>query len=263
MRVVLSKPPLVYVLGQITISPVQLIKNFIPEIQESLRKDFPGYEEIQAAEMQLTPGAMPVFSPFTQWHFTNQSRTLGILIQHNALTIHSSKYESFAQLSDSFSEAIKKINAILDIGFYSRIGLRYINFINQSIDKHINNQLLGFRINSSNSLEDTFFTRTETVQKTMHGTLKIQAVHADKSFIQNHEKICVPPDLMPIAGYLNLQNCESTSPYFVVLDIDHFMINNDSNFDQKEIFIKLENLHKEIYSTFRQAVTDTAISDWR
>lgn len=262
MRAVLSKPPLVYVLAQITISPIQAMANYIPDIQENLRKDFPGYEEIQATEIQLTAGSMPVLSPFTQWHFTNQSRTLGILIQHNALTIHSSKYDSFVQLSNSFSDAIRKINAILKIGFYSRIGLRYINFIPQSIDKYINKQLLGFRVNPGNNSEDIFFTRTETVQQTIHGTLKIQTVHAHKNSIQNHEKICIPPDLMPIAGYLNLQNDESTSPYFVILDIDHFMMNNDSNFDAKEIFIKLENLHKEIYSTFREAVTDIAISDW-
>lgn len=261
MNVILTKSPLVYVLGQIVISPIQAIKNYIPDIQESLRKDFPGYEEISATELQLRPGSEPFFQPFTQWHFTNQSRTLGILIQHNALTIHSSKYESFAHLSDSFSEAIRKINAILEIGFYSRIGLRYVNFINQSIDKYIDEQLLGFRINPENSLEDIFFTRTETIQDTIYGTLKIQAVHAHKSSIQN-EKISIPPDLMPLAGCLNLQDCESSSPYFVLLDIDHFMRNNDSNFDQEEIFSKLENLHKEIYSTFSAAVTDAAISDW-
>lgn len=264
----LSKPPLTYVLAQIKISQILDIEKFIPQLQEAIRKDFPRFDkfEIQSFEIKknIDKEKFDVRqNTQTQWHFTDKTSTVGILVDNNSIMIHTSKYNSYNDLNETLQSILEKFHNILSISLYTRLGLRYINLIQSNVTEYIRANFNDLIINNN-----SYITKIDTAQNTDNGILKVQATFSsDDNMLKTNNpltNIYLPFDLQQSANYLSFEHHKKNSSTieYLMLDIDHFS-EKEGDFDLSSILMQLEKLHEGIETAFYNAVTETALIDWK
>src|SRR5882762_5816637 len=122
--------PLVYVIGQVRISPVVAIEKYIPEIQEQLRhKGFPRFVKGQIQEIRFAIDAAPKMSVVDRYEFQNKESTSGIALATDSISLHTSKYEVYEKFEETFSTALTIIHQVVSLSLVERMGLRYIDLI--------------------------------------------------------------------------------------------------------------------------------------
>ena len=271
MSMQLKNSPLTYVLVQVKISQILEVENYIPKLQEMIRKDFPLFKKINIQKIEIKQNVeKPEISTFNQWHFTDKNSTTGILIDAASIIFHTTMHSSFETLIDKFKKILSDFNKQLGITLYTRLGVRYVNCINSPIEKIIKKELQGFSIDNKNFFKGTYLTKTETTQITMDGAIKIQAIHVnDKNFIANLKNIedsdvFISPDLKQVASYLSFDHHENKKPSkdYLILDIDNFS-EQKNDFKVDDILKNLEKLHEGIDIAFKNAVTDVALKEWK
>lgn len=259
----LTKSPLTYVLGQVKISPIVGIQRHIPDIQEKLRKDLPKFNEIETLGVNVQSNQKDV-RVNTQWHFYDKKSTTGVLIEKDMIIFHTTNYHTFDQFSDFLERTLKNIHEVINIGLCTRFGLRYINFVDEDIEKCVQKPLLGFPLDFEDIKEsDQGFHRTESVNKTKcGGILKLQSTYTHVTQVNKKDFLLfVPPDLSPVAGLLTYNRSEPKGKLFL-LDIDHFMLKKDIDFDMEEIIKNFSLLHDGISNAFLSAITNEAKTLW-
>ena len=264
MKRQLRKSPLTYVIAVVKISPIMELKNYIPRMHESIRKDFPICNPIDIRAIEMGPNKELVISEITQWHFADKLSTTGILADANTIMFHTTQYDLFENLVGKFKKVIDNFNAVLEIGLYMRIGLRYINMINIEPKKYLQKELLGFHLQKSEKFKEQYLTKSETIQKTDRGVAKIKTTYLSKDFISDNKDILVPMDLRQGASYLKFDAHAKKMPSdnYAMLDIDHF-IEESKDFNGAEIIKQLKQLHDGCYDIFTHSVTKEALEEWR
>lgn len=263
MTMVLTNSPLIYVLGQVRISPIFQIEKYIGDIQENLRAELPE-SHINKAKVITFDGKEATHETIKQWHFSNIDKTYGIMVQRDSIIIHTTHYDSFAIFSEQLNSAILKIDEILEIGAYNRIGIRYINLITTKIDEYVNNQLLGFHPTFNFNLSKEFFNKTDHVTNTKYGTLKLQSIYTYLNEIADEDvkHSLLPPDLLPAANLLNPKVREKIDEKLLLLDIDHYTKSEIRKFNSDEIKGQLLKLNSCIFDAFKASVSKKAIKAW-
>ncbi|NNM58274.1 MAG: TIGR04255 family protein [Legionellales bacterium] len=263
----LTKSPLSYVLAQVRISPIMNLETFISTLQGSIRKDFPLCNKIQIKAIEFNQQSEPSVKEMTQWHFADKLNITGIIADTNTITIHTTHYETFDKLINKLKIVLDKFNSILEIGLYSRIGIRYINAIHHTPEKYLNKELLGFHLEKNSGFKDKFFIKSETIQETNEGLINIKVSHFNAKEIISEKNILIPQDLMQSASYLALDtnNQAKALSNFAILDIDHFTEGQEKNkdFNITEIVKKIEKLHEGIVIAFENSITPTALEEWK
>lgn len=258
----LSKPPVTYVLAQVKFSNIENIESRIPELQEKIRRSFPHYEKVNIQKIHLIEGRQADLAALIQWHFMDKAKQTGIILDNQTLTIHTSRYEQFHPLLDSFEKVATQFHEVLKISLSTRLGLRYINLIDNGLD-NINPRLQGFQLTDNEFNKDQFLAKTETTQRSQAGFVKVQATRiANKKVIAGIQNIFAPPDLADIAKLLSFNHYKEPEREFLILDIDHF--NNDqSDFDVKEILQRFHKLQELVYKAFCQAIGQANLTNWK
>lgn len=258
----LSKPPVTYILAQIKFSNIEGIGGRIPELQDKIRGTFPHYQKVNIQSIQLRDGQQPNVVVFTQWHFMDKEKQVGIILDKETLTIHTSRYEQFQPLLDSFEKVAVQFHEVLNFSLSTRLGLRYINLIEDGLTE-IHTGLQGFQLRDNGFDDKQFLTRTETTQRSHEGIIKVQVTRiADKKVIEGMQNVFVPLDLADMAKLLSFDHRKGPKKEFLLLDIDHF--NNDQhNFDVKEILKRFNKLQELIYQAFCQAVGPANLDKWK
>lgn len=258
----LSKPPVTYALAQVKFSNIENIESRIPELQEKIRSFFPHFQKLDIQTIQLKEGQQLNASVWTQWHFIDKEKQTGIILDKQSLTIHTSHYEQFQPLLESFEKVATRFHEILNFSLSTKIGLRYINIIENGLTE-INSGLQGFLLKGDGFNKKHFFTRTETTQPTNAGFIKVQATRiTDKQAIANIKNVFVPPDLADIAKLLSFNHHKEPKHEFLVLDLDHFN-NSQSDFDVKQILQYFNQIQELLYQAFCQAIGQANLDNWR
>lgn len=128
----LSRQPLVFVLGQVSISPREKMADYVPEIQEKFaRSGYPNFKESKVAKVQFGPGNIETHSE-TLWKFLNQDRTTNVILLKDSFGLQTTAYKRF----EDFAEQLKLAASIIlsktehdQFGRILRIGLRYVNLV--------------------------------------------------------------------------------------------------------------------------------------
>ncbi len=255
----LKKSPLAYVLAQVKISSIENIEKYVPELQDDIRKeDFPTFNKINLQTIEINENIKPNICTATQWHFKDKESETGILLDKQAITIHTSRYQGF----DAFTSTIKKVltvfNKTLGIALSTRIALRYINVVQTNIEKYINRELLGFY----NKADKEFLSNTETIHRNEDEDkyTVIRSTH-NKNFRISEKNLLIPLDLASVANHLSFEHQKQPENDYVIIDIDNFY-RKQSEFDIQSIMKKLSALHSEIYDIFCNASTSDALKSW-
>jgi len=247
--------PLVYVIGQVRISPVVAIEKYIPEIQEQLRhKGFPRFVKGQMQEISFEIDAAPKLHIVTRYEFQNKEGTSGITLATDFISLHTSKYEVYEKFEVTFGTALAIIHQVVNLNLLERVGLRYIDLIRlnagEKFSDYLQSGLLGLEeemLGVQKSLS-----RFELVGVTDVGKLVVRYTQSDNGTF-------LPPDLMPSPLKHDIQILPGETVAF--LDLDHFA-DESQDFEIGSVLETLRRLHGNLDRTFRSAVTNVALQKW-
>ena len=240
---------------QVKITPVLSLKEYIPGVQETFRKKgFPRYSEGLLQRFGIDEKLSPGITRVPRFEFYDKDMKTGILLQPDAITVHTNRYTSFEDFQRIVQLAAATLKEKADIALVERVGLRYVNCIRPD-DAHpltyylkpglhglseaelgVKTMLLTFAMNCSTNL----------------GTMLIRLYQQKGSVL--------PFDVQPI----NLSYTDGGKADEVVslLDLDHFS-EQSFDFDVEAICGLGWKLHDPLDLAFRNAVTPEALKMWR
>lgn len=257
----LTIPPLTYVLLQLKFSSIENIAIYITRLQDKIRDIFPHYQEVNIQAIQLGDGQTFNTTTLKQWHFMNKEKNTGVILDKETITIHTSRYDQFLPMLNIFKDVSTRFQEILNISLFTRLGLRYINLIEDGLTD-IDEGLQGFQLTDHSFDSTQFITRTETTQRSQEGFVKIQATRiGDKKIIGPVKNIFVPPELVETATFLSFGHQTEPKENFLMLDIDHFSETQD-DFDIPKILSCFTRLQEVLYQVFCQAVGPKNLKNW-
>jgi uncharacterized protein (TIGR04255 family) len=255
-------------LAQVNISPIAAIADFVPQLQEVFRQDFPEYKSVNVqCHIELPTKTITDFVN-QQWHFLDKEASTGILFDSNIIIVHTNRYKGFVDIIEIIKGVLNKFNEKLKISSYKRLGLRYVNVVQNDIDDYLKKEFLGFPL-PTNELElyvNKFLTKTEKIQEFKQGsTIKIQSTYVGKDILRTDVNNLVPLDLAQTAGILSFPQEKQPKDDFLILDIDHFIEQQllpYKDFAVDNIIAAFDDLHEVVDEVFYSAITKKAVQDW-
>ena len=259
----LKRAPLVYAVAMVEFAPVPKMKDYINDIMESLRSDYPDIGEFITQSWEVNfkdAGAIETREKKdNNWKLNNVDSSWGVSINENCVILQTTKYTHFDELSKKLTKILEVICLIAHIEYTRKIGIRYIDniFANEqlSLDKQVKDNFL------SPDISDKFrpaHSRMEHAYESTEGVLYLRCFS-----LKNHPG--VPPDLAPLVQQL-VDNSALMRPImesFLLLDTDHIYIPTSLiELNINDVIAKLDLLHQGASMAFRQVVTCDALTFW-
>lgn len=259
----MKNAPVYFTLAQIRFNPILNMEGFLPAIQEKMRiAHFPDFkrETIQQLVFQVgLPGdgsqaQAPSVAPQPRCFFGNIDRSTEFVLEHNALAIHTTNYDTSPPFFKLLLDGLKIIHDTIRLDFTERVGLRYFDAIltknNESLSEYLTPEVLGLSLKLGDKLSHAY---SETVTLNTSGQLVSRVIIQD-----GH--VGLPPEIATLAPTIKSKFTEPTGRH-AILDTDAF-------YEQREVFSlerlnsKLVALHAEIKKSFNATVTPFAIKAW-
>lgn len=249
-----KRPPLKLALAQIRFSPVLKMKEYIPDIQDSLRKmDFPHYIEEKISTLKF--GQEPSVEHTNRWLFKSKDEKEVVILTQDFIVIETAKYEDF----QSFLERVKIVittfhDQVEAPPYVTSIGLRYIDLI-QELDGNapewfVRKEMLGITADEMEVKEVKHQTFSSFV--TEEGTLNL------RTYPGKGIKF-MPPGLED--DKLQIETTLNEGSEWRVLDFDNI---RQAKFDfNVDTIITNTKLQKKLTSqVFKAVVTSEALKTW-
>jgi uncharacterized protein (TIGR04255 family) len=251
----LKYSPLVFVLAQVKIAPILQMPQYVPEIQEGLRRSgFPGYEPRTTQKILIGPGR-PQATEAEHWFFTNRESTCAAILGNDFVVLAASVYDRFEEFAATLEGILGIVKTACSPGFSSRLGLRYVDLIKivegQALDSYLQPGLRGLEPEQlgASSLLHHMRLRAETSA----GILSVR-------IWQNRDGRVLPPDLA--ADELPFRfEVPDRGELLTILDIDHFS-ERRREFEPSSLIQEIWSLHEGTDRAFRSAVTPEAMELW-
>ncbi|MDK1022403.1 MAG: TIGR04255 family protein, partial [Candidatus Hydrogenedentes bacterium] len=109
----LPRSPLVLVIAQVRISTILKMEDYVPDVQEALRKKgYPEYKYEEGAE--VTVSGNQIISKRTQrWFFLNASNTDAVILSTDFVALSTTEYKKFEDFSSSLEDVLACINGVV------------------------------------------------------------------------------------------------------------------------------------------------------
>jgi len=266
----LSKQPLVLVLAQIRFSPILSIEEYIPKIQDFLRKNgYPFSNQhnliFETAQNEQGDGTQIVIK---QWRFESSAYDTVITIDKEQVVFQTGSYTKFEDFIESYISIINKVFEITEhdkYGIIVRLGLRYVDHVKKqndidNIDSYLRPELQG--LVCAEYIDDRKQYSIASIGKTkpsddFEGQLSIRIIRGEKG-------LDLPPDLMASAPYS--RKPVAFDEEIAIIDMDHYWMGSIEpkiNIIEivKDRFFKL---HDTIINSFyNSVVTKEGIEKWK
>lgn len=249
----LLRSPLIFVLIQVRFSPVKLMREFVPKLQDHFRKSgFPRFDEEQF--QQVIFGPKPETLTGSRWCFGSRDKHQSIVLTEDFVVFETNQYNLFDDFVDQFRNVLTKLREVAEIEFANQIGLRYVDLI-RPLDGHppewfLREEVRGLQASSLSA--EHVINRFSATIKTSEGELRLRSIEASGTGF-------MPPDLE--ATRLDFDIPRKDEEPFRILDFDHIW-RGEMDFSVDEIANKMWGLHEFIEKTFRATVTEDAMKVW-
>ena len=249
----LKNQPLKFVLAEFRFSQVMQIADYIPKIQEALRKQYPISNKTSEQAVQVQPGGVAVsVSTVDRWAFLSANKKSAVDINQERLIYITTEYARFDGFSDVCKQALETLADIVDPSLILRVGLRYSDLVviddGETLSDLVNDHF-GFP-QCINTLGKAQHQSTETFLNTAIGGLAIRTLYGQ------HNLTCLPD----VQGLPVQIKADPTPSERIILDFDHFWEAKEESvgFEINEVLEKLSALHKTSREAFWKITTDRA-----
>lgn len=259
----LKNPPVYLTLVQARFNPVLKLADYVPSVQEGMRKaGYPAYTQQSSVvmrlpksqEMQQQPSAMPQPAQHVQYFFSNAAQTHGFVLNSDALTFQSSDYGTYEKFSAQFLRGLALVHDLVKLDFTERVGLRYLDHVaprkGETIDQYLVPEVLGLGARLGGQLLHAF---SETF-------CAIDKVRLRSRVLVQGGSLVFPPDLLP--------NGVKVHERFLQPSEVSAMVDTDGAVEGRELFAMdavkkhLDAIHAVIGDSFRRTVTPHALKAW-
>lgn len=254
----LKSPPVYFTLAQVRFSAVLKLPDYLPTIQEGLRKaGFPDFGTqklvvLQIGEQDGKPVPAPVFQD--RFSFGNAEKTHAFFLDSGSITLQSTSYGHFEKFLGIFLQGLRIAHDAMGLSITERIGLRYLDRVmprkEDTLEKYLAPEVLGL---SKRLRGNPVHSYSETLTESDHVQLRSRVVIHDGA-------LAFPPDLQP--GSLAVQE------RFVKYEGLSAILDNDGFYDRKDPFSLdaiekvMHVLHGAISNAFEVVATDYARKVW-
>ena len=249
----LADNPIVFALGQMVISPVLQMANYVPTIQERLRKTgLPGFSQVDGHTVQF--GREVEVIADTRWVFTDREKTTGVVLHPNFIVLEQTKYVSFDEFVARIEEVAGVVREVIDVDFAERLGFRRVNLLEApegglSLQGFVREGLRGL---------DPHDLQVESLEAQLEERGATPAGQIIVRLTKPSPGPGLPPDLMTTVLNHRGPRPESES---ALLEIDHYTVGR-RDFDPSELVDAFWELHNYSDLAFRAAVTEEALQHW-
>lgn len=250
----LENSPLVFVLAQVKFAPILKMPQYVPEIQEGLRKNgFPGYELRTTQKIVLGPVSQATQTE--RWLFTNRDKNRSVILGNDFVVLAASDYDRFEEFAGTLEDVLSIVSPACSPGFSSRLGLRYVDLIRVAEDRSLDTYLQpGLRgLEPQDLAASSIIHQMQCRAETSAGILCIRVW-------QNRDGRVLPPDLAADELPYHFE-CPDRGELLTILDIDHFS-ENEREFEPSTLIRDFWLLHEGTDRAFRSTVTPEAMQLW-
>ena len=254
----LKKPPVYFTVVQVRFNPVLKLTDYLPSIQESLRKfGFPAYTQRTTIAVQLVAKdgqALPEPVPRAQYLFGNVEQTHSFVLGPDSLTFQSTNYGTYETFSDAFVEGLALVHKEVRLDFTDRIGLRYLDHVfpeaGDSLQQYLAPEVQGLSGRLGGRPVHSFSEALNAVNEVM---LRARVVIQEGG-------LGFPPDLIPQGMEVQRRFLQSQGMH-AILDTDGY-VEGRALFSLENVRQNLTAIHAVISAAFKATVTDHARAVW-
>lgn len=259
----LKNPPVYLTLVQARFNPLLKLADYVPSVQEGLRKaGYPAYSQQSsvvmrlpnAQEMQQQPSALPQPAQHVQYFFSNAAQTHSFVLSADALTFQSSDYGTYQKFSAQFLEGLALVHDVVKLDFTERVGLRYLDHVaprkGETIDQYVVPEALGLGARLGGQVLHAF---SETF-------CAIDKVRLRSRVLVQGGALVFPPDLLP-HGVKVHERFLRPSDVSAMVDTDG-AVEGRELFSMDTVKMHLNAIHAVIGDSFRRTVTPYALKAW-
>jgi len=260
----LKNAPVYFTLAQVRFNPILSLETYISGLQESLRREgFPDFKKNVVSMFNIMAAAAggaaaPQLSPPQsegQYLFTSMDRASGFILGPNYITFQAAEYDIFETFSRPLLKGLDLLHKAVGLSYVERIGVRYLDAIfprvGEQLEQYLLPEVMGLGGKSPGGLVYSF---SETRAQTKTGFVVARVVIQDGG-------IAFPPDLSPL-GQQVPERFQKLQGRHAILDTDAFSEAREP-FDLAKVQQRLEGLHDELGTLFRNTVTRHALEVWR
>lgn len=247
----LENQPLKFVLAEFRFSPVMQISEYIPKLQEALRKEYPIPDKKGDQVVQVQPGGISV-TQIDRWAFISANKRSAIDINQERLVYVTADYPRFEGFAEACSKALNSLIEIVEPSLILRIGLRYSDLVivdeGEKISDLVDSQFgTPSCINNLGTIQQQ---RSESFLSTKLGGLAIRTLYG------HHNLSCLPD----VQGLPILIDADDSTNERIILDFDHYWepAGDPVSFEADTIIEYLKKLHDISREAFWSATTDYA-----
>lgn len=251
----LVKSPLIYVVAQVRIGAVLKMADYVPEIQERMRKaGYSLYRESEVRELELGPsGTTTRVTPL--WAFDRIDRTTGFSVQTGSVALQTTAYDTHETFFADLQQGLEIVQDVVGIAASERLGLRYVDAFQASADHtladYLKEGLRGVGLEHIGARRPRSFTNL-IMETDVGGRLVVR--------IGLNPEGVLPPNLVP-QHLVSAQAFDANRPVGI-LDYDHF-VEKSEVFSIERAMDRFNGLHGILSEAFRETVSDFALEDWR
>lgn len=247
----LNNQPLRFVLAEFRFSQIMKINDYIPQLQERLRKKYPIPLQQKEQAITVQNGGVSV-TAIDRWTFLSANKKSAIEINQDRLMYYTAEYPRFEGFSNSCKEALEALIEIAEPSLVLRVGLRYGDLV--KVDE---GEKLVDLIDQSfayptciDGLGESRQQRNEIFISTSVGGLLIRTLYGV------HNQSCLP-DIQGLSVEVHQDRAPSER---IILDFDHFWESKEEaiSFESNQILEILESLHETSREAFWRISTDYA-----
>lgn len=133
----MKSAPVYFTIAQVRHNPIIRLGAYAPDIQDRMRKaGYPDFEKGVAMAFTHAPQLAeaqqqqpPAVEAIERLMFFNTDRTKGFIVEQNALSFHTTEYETFESLTDEFMRGLSIVDECVTLAHCERIGLRYLDAV--------------------------------------------------------------------------------------------------------------------------------------
>ena len=248
----LINQPLTHVLAEFRYSSVLKISEYIPEIQDRFRREYPNFLEGNSQAIQVEKDGSVKVSSKKNWVFVSADKRRMIEVDQDRLFFATTSYDRFGGFSEACKKAIEVLAEVIAPNLLLSVGLRYSDFVEPGVlelkDLLSSNLLAAEKLGK---LGDFSQRSTQSVYQTEAGVLSIKSAQGV------HNAVCFN-DISHLPLEVNRELSESEC---VILDFDHRSGSPPMDFDAANAVQLLGRLHESSRDAFWETTTEKARED--
>ncbi|WP_163370367.1 TIGR04255 family protein [Endozoicomonas acroporae] len=247
----LNNQPLKLVLAEFRFSPVLKMESYIPNLQDSLRHQYPLFTKSSEQSIRVQPNGISMES-HDLWVFQSENKRDAVEIDQNRIVVYTSDYPRFEGFFERCRKLIELLKTEVNPSLIQRIGLRYCDQIildeEDSIEQLVEPSLIAPE--SISSLGVLEHRQNEISIASNSGRLIIRSIHGVN-------RLAFMPDVQKLPVLVDIDDTQSER---IILDFDHFCDTGEEGilFEPPAILARLKDLHEPAREAFWNITTDYA-----